>query len=486
LTLWFDGDQPGEADHMLSYLIRVFPDPQYMERMKRIYSTLEQQINDAFPKSKVNLLLLGDNVLVRGSAHDTREALNIMRVLQSSIPGSVVDAPIDASESLPVPLDPQAPIAPTISNFVGPQRAGSGQARRPTGDRAGGTRLINLMTITGTNQVMLRVTVAEVNRSAARSIGLNFALKDSAGRLVFQNNTGNLANFAFGNQIATNANLPMILDGGQIAIALNALRELNLAKSLAEPNLVTVDGRNASFQAGGQFPVPVVTGATSTGLQSVQFVPFGVQLNFTPYITDKNLIRLVVSADVSTRDNSNSVFIGNTNIPSINTRNFQTTVDLRAGQTFAVAGLIQQNMASKGSRIPGIGDLPILTSLLGSSQTSSHEQELIVLVSAELVEPLDKADLPQLPGKNIYPPSDLEFFLAGKLESRYRQDFRPAAQTDWDRIVKYQQIQPDWERVVKYQEIQRNLIIGPQGHSDGKTGIPAQKRSPSTDLETQP
>jgi pilus assembly protein CpaC len=463
LNLWFD--EPGKPDggQVLSYLVRVFPDPQYIERLKRIYGSLEKQINEAFPKSKINLVVLGDNVLVKGKAHDAREATHIMQVLQASIPGSTVEAPIDVAEQLPAAINAQAPLTPTVTNFVGPRppAGAGGSGRRATGQRAGSTHLINLMRIAGTNQVMLRVTVAEVNRSAARSIGLNFALKDSAGRLVFQNNTGNLANFSFSNQIATNANMPMILDGGQISIALNALRELNLAKSLAEPNLVTVDGRNASFQAGGQFPVPVVTGATSTGLQSVQFVPFGVQLNFTPYITDKNLIRLVVSADVSTRDNSNSVFVGNTNIPSINTRNFQTTVDLRAGQTFAVAGLIQQNMAAKGSRIPGLGDLPIMSSLLGASQTSSQEQELIILVNTELVEPLDGAQVPKLPGHNIYPPSDLEFFFGGRLESRHQQDFRPALQTDWDRIV-------------KYQEVQRSLISGPSGHSDGRTGVPSQ------------
>src|SRR5205085_10926860 len=131
--------------------------------------------------------------------------------------------------------------------------------------------------------------------------------------------------------------------------------------SLAEPNLVTMNGQTANFQAGGQFPVPVVTGFTTAGLQGVNFIPFGVQLSFTPYITDRDRIRLVMSAEVSSRDlSAGNITIGGAAVPNLSTRNFQTTVELREGQTLAVAGLIQNNLGAESHRVPFFGYIPFL------------------------------------------------------------------------------------------------------------------------------
>ena len=176
-----------------------------------------------------------------------------------------------------------------------------------------------MLRMPGEQQVMQQVTVAEVNRSAARSIGINYITR--IGNNVFANATGtifnqvNLTNLTNNAAMAANAatsamtspatsNILGSIDGGQTLLAINALRNLNYARSLAEPNLTTINGRQANFQAGGSFPVPVVTGATAIGLQGVQFIPFGVSLRFTPTITDTDRIRLQVKAEVSTRDNS--------------------------------------------------------------------------------------------------------------------------------------------------------------------------------------
>src|SRR5262249_46503345 len=193
--------------------------------------------------------------------------------------------------------------------------------------------IVNLLRIPGEQQVSLRVTVAEVNRAAARSIGINFDIFNKAGVLVFGQNTGNIFNgggsggtgstsgfgssgggaFGTGGAGSSGAgggvgsianNLPLTLFNGQVPVAINALRNMNYARSLAEPNLLALNGQTARFQAGGQFPVPIVTGTTLTGLQGVQFIPYGVQLTFTPFITDRDRIRLSVSASVSTRDES--------------------------------------------------------------------------------------------------------------------------------------------------------------------------------------
>src|SRR5439155_1693003 len=158
------------------------------------------------------------------------------------------------------------------------------------------TDIIDQLRVPGEQQVMLKVVVAEVNRTAARSIGVNFSFLNSQGVTVFSNTTGNVAGTTTGgatggagaNTGGTNvgANLQALLDNGQISVVINALKNLDFVRTLAEPNLVTLNGRKASFFAGGQFPVSVVTGATALGLQGVSFVPFGVKVNFTPLITD--------------------------------------------------------------------------------------------------------------------------------------------------------------------------------------------------------
>ena len=165
---------------------------------------------------------------------------------------------------------------------------------------AGGPNVINLIRIPGEQQVALRVTVAEVDRTAARTIGVNFNIINKKGTTIFGQQTGEIT--VGGNVFTQNnnttsgilANVPVILDNGQIPVAIEALKTLNYARSLAEPTLVAMNGRPASFQAGGSFPVPV-TGSSSGSsalLTGVQFVPYGVQLNFTPTITDCDRIRL--------------------------------------------------------------------------------------------------------------------------------------------------------------------------------------------------
>ena len=160
-------------------------------------------------------------------------------------------------------------------------------------------------------------------------------------------------------------------DEGFDAIALEALKTLSYAKSLAEPTLVAMNGQPANFLAGGQFPVPVVTGNTFSGLQGVTYIPYGVSLNFVPYITDRDRIRLTLNASVSTRDLTSATNIGGANVLGLNTRNVNTTVELRQGETLAVAGLIESNLGADSSRLPFIGDWPLIgvhaaTTALGS------------------------------------------------------------------------------------------------------------------------
>jgi pilus assembly protein CpaC len=336
---------------------------------------------------------------------------------------------------------------------------------------AGGPNVINLLRIPGEQQVMLRVTVAEINRAAARSIGINFTITNDHGIQVFANNTGNIASggttgfntsttaITGAGANATNSlgqltnNLPTILGNGEVNLAINALRNLNYARSLSEPNLTTLNGVPASFQAGGQFPVPVVTGFTAAGLQGVNFIPYGVQLTFTPYVTDHDRIRLSVYADVSTRDFSAETTINGSNVPGLNTRNFQTTVEMREGQTLAVAGLIANDLGADSTRVPFFGDLPIIGRAFAFDRISAGEHELVVLVTPELVHPMEPKEVPPLPGSDVFEPGDVEFYLLGRLESRRDYDYRSPVRTDIHRMANYHHCEDIY-------------IQGPHGHSE--------------------
>lgn len=447
LNLWFKDPKDPKKEVILSYLVRVLPDPEAKARLERVYKALEAEINKAFPKSRVRLTLVGDKLMVDGQAHDIYDAYEIMRVLRANAPGGG-----DDRNRVPKP-----PV-----NTVGAQAGNPLDPTNPTGTPGQSSyilestgNIVNNMRIVGEHQVLLRVTVAEVNRAAARSIGVNFSVINNAGTTVFQNSTGNL--------LGAGGNLLVNLDNGQVPLAISALRTLNYARSLAEPNLTALNGQPAFFLAGGQFPVPVLGGIGQTGgglggvgngLQGVQFVPFGVQLTFTPFITDRDRIRLNMFATVSTRDNNAGANIAGAAVPGLNARTFSTTVEMREGQTMAVAGLIQNNIAAESSRVPFLGDLPYLGRLLSLDRTQAGEQELVVLVTPELVHPLNQNELLPLPGSDLFEPGDLEFYLRGRLESRRAEDYRSPVRTDW-------------ERMMSYRRCEKLYITGPTGHVEG-------------------
>ena len=432
-NVWFEDPNDRTKEKILSFLVRVIPDPDDLIRLENVYKQLEKEINCQFPNSVVCLKLVGDKVCVSGQAYDIGDATKILQLVAASSPNYQQNKTQRAQSR--EKADPsKIPVAavgangiPGLNDFL----------VSPDSD------IINQLRIGGEQQVMLRVTVAEVNRSAARSIGVNFSIMNSSGTQVFANNTGQIGqavqNGVSGTTSTVLSNLPVALDNGRINIAINALRTLNYARSLAEPNLVAANGQTATFQAGGQFPVPVVAGNQFNQSQGVgvSFVPFGVQLNFTPFITDKDRVRLNMAASVSTRDLSTGASIANSNVPGLNTRNFQTTVEIREGQTLAVAGLIQNNLGTDSNRIPGLGDIPFLGHLTGIDHTSMAEQELIVLVTPELHHAMDHRQQPPLPGADLFEPSDCEFYLLGRLEGRRGKDYRSPVMTDVDRMIRF-------------------------------------------------
>ncbi len=436
LMLWFADKSEPSGESVVSYLVRVFDDP----ILSRPLDEVERDLNQKFPNSFIQLSDVNGRLMVSGQARDAIEMSQILQVLVGArgvaagvrrvSPVRTASSFVDFSNNEALDAESQEADSRSLVDPVALAQAG----------------IINLMRVPGEQQVMLRVTVAEVNRSAARSLGLNFnAIQNNN---LFTNTTGSVA-----------GNIRAILDGGNIGLRIEALRRLSLSRTLAEPNLVAINGQTANFQAGGQFPIPVISaGGAANNLQGVQFVPFGVQLQFLPIIQDHDVIRLQIRAEVSTRDEALGTNIGGagggTAVPGINSRNFSSTVELRSGQTLAVAGLMQTNFGASSDRVPWFGDLPLIGPMTGANRTSAAEQELVILVTPELVAPVDSCSIPGLPGNDVYEPTDVEFFLNNRLESRRSKDFRSPVRTDFHKQRVPDKCCPD------------HFIIGSNGPTD--------------------
>jgi pilus assembly protein CpaC len=268
-----------------------------------------------------------------------------------------------------------------------------------------------------THQVMLQVKFATVDRSALSQLGVNlFSVNNKLlgtattqqfqfpriGQLQFSQ--GPDGQPVLGNQQVSASdllNLFAFRPDINIGATLRLLQSQNLLEILAEPNLVTVSGREASFLAGGEFPFPVITttgsGAQSTPVVTIQFRPFGVRLFFTPTVEPNGLIHLKVQPEVSSLDFANALTIQGFLIPAISTRRAETEVDLREGESFAIAGLIDNRVTQVVSKIPGIGDVPILGHLFRSRSTQKSNSELLVLITPNFVRPFSAGETPALP-----------------------------------------------------------------------------------------
>jgi pilus assembly protein CpaC len=248
---------------------------------------------------------------------------------------------------------------------------------------------------------MLKVRVAELSRTALREMGSE--LNIDAG------------DFAFNSVLGIDGAVSAVLDADEVELTLEALSTNSYAKVLAEPNLVTLSGHSASFLAGGEFAVPVVVGVEGAAAATTNFRGFGVQLDFTPTVLDKDRIRLQVAPSFSSINEDNTV----DGIPGLNTRSVSTTVELREGQWLAIAGLLQDEQSGSKSRLPFLGDIPVLGAIFSKKEVLRAESELIILVSPELVHPLEAEDAPQiLPGMEVTEPTDAAFFLTGRYEGK--------------------------------------------------------------------
>ena len=339
-------------------------------------------------------------------------------------------------------------------------------------------RVINLLRVGGAQQVLLEVRVAEVSRSFGKQMGVDFigmydggdvridlmrnadpgrlnqtagTRFDSSAGTRFDASAGARFDSEFGEQRFIQAERQGFIEAGRedfiertigrgmvlpstgavleflggnflgTTLALDIAQSQGLARILAEPNLTTLSGQQAEFLSGGEFPVPTWQSASDDGrFQStgVEFKPFGIQLHFLPIVLDNELISLKVNVSVSELSDEAGVVVGGGGssiaVPSLRKRGADATVEVPSGQTIAIAGLLSETARSTGNRYPGLGDLPILGSLFRSQQFRRNQTELVIFVTPRLARPYDP-DLVKLPTEDFVDPSDVEFYLKGRL-----------------------------------------------------------------------
>jgi pilus assembly protein CpaC len=319
----------------------------------------------------------------------------------------------------------------------------------------GGT-VVNAMSVAAPQQVMLEVRFLEVNRSAGRDLGVNLYAANANGTNVgntglgaatarrvpiggvngdvgapptgslpvlgtvgtLLGTAGGVAPTPFGSLLTS---LVRTSNGGSVDLLISALETKGLVRRLAEPNLTTLSGDAARFLAGGEFPVPIPN-TTTTGFPTItiEYKKFGVELAFVPTVLSRGVINLRVEPSVSELDFANAITIQGTSVPALTRRDARTTVELRDGQSFAIAGLLQTRNRQDVSQLPWIGSVPVIGTLFSSKSYQQEETDLVIIVTPRLVAPAAPGQRLASPLDSRLPANDVDFFLNGQMEVRKR------------------------------------------------------------------
>jgi len=369
-----------------------------------------------------------------------KDVVDLTSLMKASLPNSAIQAQA---------MNDNVVLTGSVASAMEASRAAD-LAGRFTGDPK---KVVNMISVAGGQQVMLKVRIAEMDRNIAKQFGINLAGAKMIGGTPVAVSTANQFNLvgkalsdlsggAVGQvcnaaSTATNPLGALTTSGGICNIQnnvqgnLQALERVGLVHMLAEPNLTAVSGETAKFLAGGEFPVPA--SRDRDGNVTVEFKQFGVGLSFTPVVVGPGRISLQLSSEVSELSNTGSFTMSSTSgqagltIPALTVRRTATTIELPSGGSFSVAGLMQHNTKQVIDGFPGVKDLPVLGALFRSRDFADDQTELVVLVSAYLVEPTSEAAL-AAPTDGFVPPTDPETLLLGRLNAVYRRkDEKPVA-----------------------------------------------------------
>ncbi|RUT88595.1 MULTISPECIES: type II and III secretion system protein family protein [unclassified Mesorhizobium] len=289
---------------------------------------------------------------------------------------------------------------------------------------SGTEEVINSVNISSSQQVQLNVRFVEINRQAGQDLGAKYAANFAyglGGRDV-SIDPGTVPAAGTGEIIGR-----LLSNGVSIDIAIKALEERGLARRLAEPNLIARSGQTASFLAGGEFPIPV---SEDDGKISVSYKKYGVSLDFTPTVLKDGLVSLDIAPEVSSIDASASYNIGTISVPGFIVRRARTSVDLKNGQSFMIAGLLQSQNDITTSRIPGLGKMPVLGALFSSKSYQRRETDLVIIVTPYLVKPVDPSKKLVEPTDGTQPASNADYFLNNTEEVKDSDAGRTVALAD--------------------------------------------------------
>lgn len=374
------------------------------------------------PDENIGVEMLNNSIALTGNVSSATTADKAVKIAKDFVTeGGAGAAPQQPAAAAATGADTAAPAA------MAPASGG------------GAANIINMMQVTSGQQVMLRVRVGEINRTALKTLGidLNYVSQASGTGLVAFGTGGGIASLVSGGTTQVNPGV-FLLPGGQtptntrgllagrwqpdgpngntVAGLIKALESDGLFKVLAEPNLVAVSGEEAEFLAGGEIPVPVVQGSGNNNNVTVQYKPFGVAVKFTPYVLSEARVRMTVQPEVSEISTVNPTRISGFDIPSLNTRRARTTVELAPGESFMIAGLIKDQMGASVEQLPGVKELPIIGALFRSTQFQRNETELVIAVTPYLVDPIKSSDV-KLPTDDFRPANQVESFFFGALGS---------------------------------------------------------------------
>jgi pilus assembly protein CpaC len=389
-------------------------------------TALKKQLYDLFPNEKIEVYASETGVVLSGTVSGPEVMEEVLRLTRTFLPKTAT---------------------------------GSADTSGTAGSSSGlsGSGITNLLKIGGLQQVMLEVTFAEVNKDSGRDLQVGIGLDNMgssfkkgavgtgplgvealgkvdssgnilipAGTLVGQAANSLLLNFA-GNtasSMASNA-ANIFVNIEHFTAALQFLESEGLARTLAEPRLVTQTGKEASFLAGGEFPIPV---ADQYGNIRIEYKPFGVALGFTPVVMSDGKISLHVVPSVSSITGFQQATVAGGTVPILSTRNLETTVELYDGQTLALAGLLQDNMRESVRKIPFLGDIPILGALFRSTGYTQDKTDLMIAVTPHLIKPVPEGSI-KFPGAEMQIPNRYEFYLEGKLEGARAENDESAITT---------------------------------------------------------
>ncbi len=365
-------------------------------------------LGKAFGTTSLTLYDRGNRVIAVMDVEVGPDVEGLREQMADLVPGQPIDARISAGKLL----------LTGMVNDPGAANRAAQLAKAYAGDN-----VINLITVGGSQQVMLEVRFAEINRTIGEKLGIDHAFAGSR--------FGGVIGEGAGLQGSGPATLGAIVDSfgvfgtsfniGTLGInsTLNALENKGLSKTLASPTLVALSGERASFLAGGEFPIPVSQGNSSGGggggggnAITIEFKPFGVSLGFTPTVLGDKVISLVVEPEVSSIDPSASVSVNGLTVPGLQTRRASTTVELRDGESFAIAGLLRNDFQSTVKQLPLLGNIPILGALFRSTNFQKGETELLIVVTPRLVAPL-RPDQVRLPTDRIADPKPVDVLTTG-------------------------------------------------------------------------